>query len=294
MESILDLDQYRYTGKKKLQLATWPTTIPAKLATSEIKSTIDKNIKQLASYQDKLYAQSRYGVLIIFQALDAAGKDSMIRHILSGVNPEGIVVNNFKTPSKQDLAHDFLWRVHQVFPRRGQIGVSNRSYYEDVLVTQVHPEILLQENLPGIDQLSDIPTDFFRTRYQDLRHFETYANHCGYMVLKFFLHITPTEQKKRFARRIELPEKNWKFSAADIREAAFWPKYQRIYADVLQHTASNDDPWYIIPSDDKWASRLIVSQIINQQLSTLPLAYPSTSPQRRQELQQILRQLETK
>lgn len=160
MESILDLDQYRYTGKKKLQLATWPTTIPAKLATSEIKSTIDKNIKQLASYQDKLYAQSRYGVLIIFQALDAAGKDSMIRHILSGVNPEGIVVNNFKTPSKQDLAHDFLWRVHQVFPRRGQIGVFNRSYYEDVLVTQVHPEILLQENLPGIDQLSDIPADF--------------------------------------------------------------------------------------------------------------------------------------
>ncbi|MDC4185480.1 polyphosphate kinase 2 family protein [Loigolactobacillus coryniformis] len=290
----MDLDQYRYAGKKKLQLATWPTTIPAKLATSEIKSTIDKNIKQLASYQDKLYAQSRYGVLIIFQALDAAGKDSMIRHILSGVNPEGIVVNNFKTPSKQDLAHDFLWRVHQVFPRRGQIGVFNRSYYEDVLVTQVHPEILLQENLPGIDQLSDIPTDFFRTRYQDLRHFETYANHCGYMVLKFFLHITPTEQKKRFARRIELPEKNWKFSAADIREAAFWSKYQRIYADVLQHTASNDDPWYIIPSDDKWASRLIVSQIINQQLSTLPLAYPSTSPQRRQELQQILRQLETK
>lgn len=294
MESILDLDQYRYTGKKKLQLATWPTTIPAKLATSEIKSTIDKNIKQLASYQDKLYAQSRYGVLIIFQALDAAGKDSMIRHILSGVNPEGIVVNNFKTPSKQDLAHDFLWRVHQVFPRRGQIGVFNRSYYEDVLVTQVHPEILLQENLPGIDQLSDIPADFFRTRYQDLRHFETYANHCGYMVLKFFLHITPAEQKKRFARRIELPEKNWKFSAADIREAAFLPKYQRVYADVLQHTASNDDPWYIIPSDDKWTSRLIVSQIINQQLSTLPLAYPSTSPQRRQELQQILRQLEAK
>ncbi|MFL2028666.1 PPK2 family polyphosphate kinase [Loigolactobacillus zhaoyuanensis] len=288
----MDLKQYVYTGNQTLDLAKWPTLPPFKIATSEIKTAIDKNIKQLASYQDKLYAQSRYGVLIIFQALDAAGKDSMIRHILSGVNPEGIVVNNFKAPSQQDLAHDFLWRVHQVFPRRGQIGVFNRSYYEDVLITQVHPEILLRENLPGIDQLADIPADFFSTRYQDLRHFETYAAHCGYKVLKFFLHLSQPEQKNRFARRIELPDKNWKFSEADIREAAYWPKYQRVYADVLQHTATTQNPWHIIPADDKWSSRLIVSQIINQQLQQLPLAYPQTSAARRQELQQILHQLE--
>ncbi|WP_125980185.1 PPK2 family polyphosphate kinase [Loigolactobacillus iwatensis] len=283
---------YRYTGKKMINLTAIKTAVPIPNSEKEIKASIQENIKQLNQLEDQLYAQNRYGVVIIFQALDAAGKDSMIRHVLSGVNPQGCTVVNFKQPSSKELAHDFLWRIHQVLPERGHIGVFNRSYYEDVLAPQVHPKLLLKENLPKINHLTDIQPEFFTTRYADLNQFETYLNHCGYQVLKFFLHISKDEQKKRFERRIEIPEKTWKFSTSDIHERAYWDTYQRVYGDVITATASRQNPWYIIPADNKWQSRKIVSNIINTRLSALPLAYPKTSATQKQALTKVLNELE--
>ncbi|PIO83719.1 phosphate--nucleotide phosphotransferase [Loigolactobacillus backii] len=283
---------YRYTGKKIINLTKIKTAVPIPNNEKEIKASIQANIKQLNQLEDQLYAQNRYGVIIIFQALDAAGKDSMIRHVLSGVNPQGCSVVNFKQPSSKELAHDFLWRIHQALPERGHIGVFNRSYYEDVLAPQVHPELLLNEHLPKINRLADIQPEFFSTRYTDLNQFETYLNHCGYQVLKFFLHISKDEQKKRFERRIEIPEKTWKFSTSDIHERAYWDTYQRVYSDVITATASRQNPWYIIPADNKWQSRKIVSNIINARLSALPLAYPKTSANQKQALTKVLNELE--
>ncbi|ANK59777.1 PPK2 family polyphosphate kinase [Loigolactobacillus backii] len=283
---------YRYTGKKIINLTKIKTAVPIPNNEKEIKASIQANIKQLNQLEDQLYAQNRYGVVIIFQALDAAGKDSMIRHVLSGVNPQGCSVVNFKQPSSKELAHDFLWRIHQALPERGHIGVFNRSYYEDVLAPQVHPELLLNEHLPKINRLADIQPEFFSTRYTDLNQFETYLNHCGYQVLKFFLHISKDEQKKRFERRIEIPEKTWKFSTSDIHERAYWDTYQRVYSDVITATASRQNPWYIIPADNKWQSRKIVSNIINARLSALPLAYPKTSANQKQALTKVLNELE--
>lgn len=290
----MDLNAYRYT-KSNFKINDAPTALSKvdTLAKEDIKLQIGENVKTLVKLQKKLYAQHKFGVLLIFQAMDAAGKDSMISHILSGVNPAGFKVANFKQPTSVDLNHDYLWRVHRQLPARGEIGVFNRSYYEDVLISRVHPEILLPANLPDIHRLKDADEAFFQGRYEDMRQFEQYLTRNGYVILKFFLHMSKDEQKKRFEARINIPEKNWKFSEADISERQYWPDYQKAYEQAINATATPANPWYAIPSDNKWASRLIVSNIINQRLAQLPLVYPEVTSEQRAKLFDALQQLNT-
>lgn len=282
---------YQVTKGKTFQLAEQPTAIDLKLSKGEMKETIEKNIQELQSHQEKLYARGQKGVLILFQAMDAAGKDSMIKHVMSGINPQGCTVTSFKQPSTLELDHDFMWRIHQAVPRRGDIGIFNRSYYEDVLITRVHPEILLNERLPGIKTLDDIKEKFYTHRYKTIKQFESYLTREGFVVLKFFLHLSKEEQKNRFIRRIELPEKNWKFSEADMKERGYWDDYQQAYEKAIQATATKANPWYIIPADDKWTSRLIVSQIINQRLADMDLAFPTVSTEKKEALEKSLKEL---
>ena len=284
--------KYQVTKAKDFQLSEYKTAIELKLSKEEIKEEIEKNIKDLKDHQEKLYAQDRKGVLIIFQAMDAAGKDSMIQHVMSGVNPQGCVVTSFKQPSTLELDHDFMWRVHRAVPRRGDIGIFNRSYYEDVLITRVHPEILLQERLPGVDSLEDITEKFYTHRYKSIKQFESYLAREGFVVLKFFLHVSKKEQKNRFLRRIELPEKNWKFSESDMKERAYWDDYQIAYEKAIKATATKANPWYIIPADDKWISRLLVSEIINEQFAKMDLAFPSVSAEQEAALERSKKVLE--
>lgn len=285
--------QYRYTGKQPLGLTKLATTPDEKFNDEKvIKTQIAKNIKQLTELQGKLYAQDRYGVLIVFQAMDAAGKDSMIAHIMSGVNPQGCEVTSFKQPTSNEIAHDYLWRIHNQVPKRGMIGIFNRSYYEDVLVSRVHPDIIVNEHIGDIENAEQVNDAFFNRRFKDMRYMEDYFEHNGYLVLKFFLHMSKAEQKQRFIRRIELPNHNWKFSAADIRERKYWDDYQQVYDDAITHTATKSTPWYVIPSDSKWYSRLCVSEIINQRLSELPLAYPSLDAANQAQLKTALDQLD--
>lgn len=280
----MDIKQYRYTGSK-LVMAKAPTFVEdSSNELKEIKKQIKKNVKRIHEAQKKMYAQRKYGVLVVFQAMDAAGKDSMITHIFSGVNPVGFKVANFKQPTANELRHDYLWRINRELPLRGNIGVFNRSYYEDVLVSRVHPEIILNANLPQVDSLADVDDRFFANRYQDIREYENYLTRNGYVVMKFFLHVSKEEQRRRFLARIDTPEKNWKFSAADIRERRYWDKYQEAYEKAINATASKENPWYIIPSDDKWYSRLIVSDILTKRIEKLPLAYPTMTAQQKGEL----------
>lgn len=250
----------------------------------DIKGRIAKNAKQIKNAQRKMYARHRYGVLVVFQALDAAGKDSMITHIFSGVSPVGFSVANFKQPTSRELRHDYLWRVNKMLPMRGTIGVFNRSYYEDVLVSRVHPEIILKSNLPGINSVNEVNDKFFENRYQDIREYENYLTRNGYVILKFFLHVSKDEQRNRFLSRIEVPRKNWKLSEADIRERQYWDKYQEAYEKAINATATKQNPWYVIPADDKWYSRMIVSDIITQRIEEMPLAYPELTPDQEADL----------
>ncbi len=244
----------------------------------KIKEQIEENLRHIRHAQKMMYARHKYGILVVFQAMDAAGKDSMIAHIFSGVNPVGFKVANFKQPTSAELRHDYLWRINKELPSRGEIGVFNRSYYEDVLVSRVHPEIILNANLPEVDSLSDVNDHFFKGRYQDIRDYEKYLSRNGFVIFKFFLHISKDEQKKRFLRRINLPKKHWKFSSADIRERQYWDKYQKAYEKAINATATKKNPWYVVPADDKWYSRLIVSDILTKEIEKLPLAYPVLSP----------------
>lgn len=250
----------------------------------DIKSRIAKNAKRIKNAQRKMYARHRYGVLVVFQALDAAGKDSMITHIFSGVSPVGFSVANFKQPTSRELRHDYLWRVNKMLPMRGTIGVFNRSYYEDVLVSRVHPEIILKSNLPGINSVNEVNDKFFENRYQDIREYENYLTRNGYVILKFFLHVSKDEQRNRFLSRIEVPRKNWKLSEADIRERQYWDKYQEAYEKAINATATKQNPWYVIPADDKWYSRMIVSDIIARRIEEMPLAYPELTPDQEADL----------
>lgn len=245
-------------------------------------------IIQLAEYQNILYAHNQFSVLIIFQAMDAAGKDSTIKHVMSGVNPQGCQVFSFQAPSVEELDHDYLWRVHKCLPERGRIGIFNRSYYEEVLIPRVHPELLTAQHLPNID-LDNI----WQQRFREINDFERYLTNNGTVIIKFFLHVSKAEQKKRFLERIEAPEKHWKFSAADIKERTHWDDYQAAYAEMFHHTSTESSPWYIIPADLKWFSRLAVADIICHRLQQLDLAYPKISAAQREELlaaKQILEQ----
>lgn len=245
---------------------------------------LEKDIQRLSELQDILYAQDNYSLLIVFQAMDAAGKDSTIKHVMTGINPQGCDVISFKQPTSEELAHDYLWRIHNALPPRGKIGIFNRSHYEEVLVVRVHPEYLLNENLPGIDSLSDINKDFWNRRYDDINNFEKHISNNGVKIIKFFLNVSKKEQKKRFLKRIEELEKNWKFSAGDLKERALWDKYMNAYEEALSHTSTEYAPWYIIPADNKWFMRAAVSDIITGTLESMNLRYPEINDRIRKEL----------
>jgi PPK2 family polyphosphate:nucleotide phosphotransferase len=244
-------------------------------------------IETLAEMQDKLYAQDKWAVLLIFQAMDAAGKDGTIKHVMSGVNPQGCQVYSFKSPSSEDLDHDYLWRCMKCLPNRGHIGIFNRSYYEEALVVRVHPEFLAKQRIPP----SLVAKNIWDERFQDIRCFERYLARNGILVVKFFLHVSKEEQRRRFLERAELPEKNWKFSAADMAERAHWNEYQAAYEDMIRNTATKHSPWYVVPADNKWFTRVIVAAAIIDTLAGLDLAYPKVDKERLKEIEGVKRAL---
>jgi PPK2 family polyphosphate:nucleotide phosphotransferase len=256
--------------------------------TGQIKSKADAEVllqdgvRQLARQQDRLYAQDTYALLLIFQAMDAAGKDGTIRHVMSGVNPQGCQVFSFKSPSAEERDHTYLWRSMKALPERGRIGIHNRSYYEEVLVVRVHPEILASQQLPAEKKKEK---DIWEERFDQINNFERYLVDNGVKILKFFLHVSKTEQKQRFLARLDDPDKNWKFSVKDARERAFWKDYMRAYEDIFTHTSTKWAPWYIIPADHKWFMRLAVAAIIYQTLEDMDLRYPKVSKEQKKELQ---------
>ncbi len=265
---------------KKIDLADYDPADTDGFSDKEAgKGKLAADIDRLAEYQNILYAQNKYAVLIIFQAMDAAGKDSTIKHVMSGVNPQGCQVFSFKNPSSEELDHDYLWRIHKCVPERGRIGIFNRSYYEETLVVRVHPELLVAQNLPKFD--SD---KIWHQRFEQINDFERYLTTNGTVIIKFFLHVSKAEQKQRFLERIESPSKHWKFSAADIKEREYWDDYQAAYTDVFNRTSTEAAPWYIIPADRKWYTRLAVADIICSRLEKLNLAYPTLSSEQEAKL----------
>jgi len=227
---------------------------------------LEEEKEKLAVMQEKLYAYNQYSVLIIFQAMDAAGKDGAVKHIMSGINPAGVKVHSFKTPSSNELEHDYFWRHYIALPPRGEVGIFNRSHYENVLITRVHPEYIMNEHLPGINNIKDINDEFWQKRFKQIKRFEKNISQNGTIVLKFFLHISKKEQKKRFIERIDNPKKNWKISPADSKERNFWKDYQFAYEEAISNTSTEYAPWFIIPADDKWFTRLAIGVIIQKQL----------------------------
>jgi PPK2 family polyphosphate:nucleotide phosphotransferase len=244
------------------------------------KEALAMGIEALAELQDMLYAQNRWAVLLVFQAMDAAGKDGTIKHVMSGVNPQGCEVYSFKAPSEEELDHDYLWRSMKSLPERGRIGIFNRSYYEESLVVRVHPELLAKQRLPT----EVITKDVWKERYQDIRSFERYLTRNGVILLKFFLHVSKKEQKRRFLERLENSEKNWKFSTNDVKERKFWDEYMTAYEDAIRHTATKHAPWYVVPADNKWFTRVVVAAAVVETLGSLGLSYPEVDKERRKEL----------
>lgn len=244
------------------------------------KEALASGVQALAELQDMLYAQDRWAVLLVFQAMDAAGKDGTIKHVLSGVNPQGCQVYSFKAPSAEDLDHDFLWRCMKYVPERGRIGIFNRSYYEETLVVRVHREFLEKQTLPP----RLVTKDIWKDRFQDIRNFERYLTRNGVVIRKFFLHVSKGEQKRRFLERLENPEKNWKFSANDIKERAFWSDYMKAYEDMIRNTSSPEAPWYVVPADNKWFTRIVVAAAVIEALDALDLQYPKVSKEKLKEL----------
>jgi len=244
------------------------------------KEGLQTGVEALAELQEMLYAQDKWAVLLIFQAMDAAGKDGAIKHVMSGVNPQGCQVYSFKAPTSEDLDHDYLWRCMKCLPERGRIGIFNRSYYEETLVVRVHPELLKKQKLPP----KLITKDIWKERYQDIRSFERYLSRNGVLVRKFFLHVSKKEQKKRFLERIDNKEKNWKFSSSDARERGYWDKYMEAYEDMIRHTSTKDAPWYVVPADNKWFTRLVVAAAVIEGLDSLDLNFPKVGPEQLKEL----------
>lgn len=267
-------DKYRVSSSKKIKLKDFDTDYNGHLDKETGKEELDRVKKDLSEHQELLYASNSHAVLIIFQAMDAAGKDGTIAHVMSGLNPQGCQVYSFKTPSSEEYDHDFLWRHYKALPEKGRIGIHNRSHYENVLVCKVHPEYILSENLPEYDNVDQIDDAFWKNRYESIKNFEKHLTDNGTTILKFFLHVSKDEQKQRFLDRIEDPAKNWKFSSGDIKERALWDKYMDAYEKTIKETSTENAPWYIIPADKKWYTRLAVSQIIDETLEKLKLKYP--------------------
>jgi len=252
------------------------------------KEALAMGITLMAELQDKLYAQDRWAVLLMFQAMDAAGKDGAIKHVMSGVNPQGCQVFSFKSPTSEELNHDYLWRCLKCLPERGRIGIFNRSYYEETLVVRVHPEILANQRLPP----ALVTKDIWKERFQDIRGFERYLARNGVAILKFFLHVSKEEQKKRFLERIEEPEKNWKFSESDVKEREHWDDYMEAYEDMIRNTATKAAPWYVVPADNKWFARIVVAAAVIDALDSLDLKYPKADDRKLKELAAAKRALQ--
>jgi len=278
-------DEFRVRPGEKIHLAQCPTIVES-LCTSkkQYKKLLKKQVAKLEDLQRLLYASNRYAVLLIFQAMDAAGKDGAIRHVMSGVNPQGCQVFSFKHPSVSELEHDFLWRTTSCLPERGRIGIFNRSYYEEVLIVRVHPEILRSQRLP--DERIDEKT-IWQERYRSILDLEAHLHRNGTRIIKFFLHLSEEEQRKRFLERIDDPDKNWKFSNADLQEREYWPAYMEAYEACLNATSTLHAPWYVVPADDKENARLIISQVLVNTLKDLKMHYPEADAARRDELQSI-------
>ena len=286
-QEILDRIQkyvhpFRITKGKGFRLKDFDPadTCGLKLDKGEAAELLQRGTAWLAEEQEKLYAQDRWSLLLVFQAMDAAGKDSTIKHVMSGVNPQGCQVSSFKQPSSEELDHDFMWRCVRHLPERGRIGIFNRSYYEEVLVVRVHPEILKGQNLPP----RLVGKGIWDERLGDIAHFEDYATRQGTKILKFFLHVSREEQKKRFMARLDEPEKNWKFSASDVKERAFWPDYMHAFEEAIQATASKHAPWFVVPADNKWFTRLVIAAAIVDAMENLDLAYPKLDAAKKKEL----------
>jgi PPK2 family polyphosphate:nucleotide phosphotransferase len=268
----IDTQPFRVTPGEQVKLNDWPTSVqPLYRDEDDYKDQLKSHVKRLSDLQDLLYADNRYSLLLIFQAMDAAGKDSIIKHVMSGVNPQGCQVFSFKHPSAQELDHDFLWRTSQCLPERGRIGIFNRSYYEEVLIVRVHPEILEAQSLP---KDSARPPKLWNERYESINQLEAHLHRNGTRVLKFFLHLSKEEQRQRFLARLDDPSKNWKFSAADLDERELWPRYMQAYREMLRATSTEQAPWYVVPADDKRNARLIVSQVIVDAMKGLKMSYP--------------------
>jgi len=282
-------DPYRIDNGKKFRLKDFDPASTGHFRSKEhAQELLDQGKAELADLQDKLYAQNRWAVLVILQAMDAAGKDGVIEHVMSGVNPQGCQVFSFKAPSSDDLSHDFMWRTTKCLPQRGHIGIFNRSYYEEVLVVRVHPEVLKNERIP--DPL--LSKDVWEERFKDMHNFETFLSHNGTVVRKFFLHLSKKEQKRRFLARLDAPEKNWKFSAADVRERQCWDDYMTAYEEMIAATSSKHAPWYVVPADNKWYTRLVVAAAIVDTLKDLKVKYPDVGPEVRKQLLAAKKELE--
>ncbi len=287
----MKIEKFVVPQGKKLNLKKHETDFTGNYTDKE--NAIDdlrKNIERLSELQDVLYAENKHAILIIFQAMDAAGKDSAIKHVMSGLNPQGTEVYSFKQPSSDELDHDYLWRSMRVLPSRGRIGIFNRSYYEEVLIVRVHPEILRFQQLP--DRMRD-DKNIWKKRYEQIRNFEEYLAENGVHVLKFFLNVSKEEQKKRFLKRINTPEKNWKFSATDAKERAFWDDYMQAYEDAIEATSTKNAPWHIVPADNKWFTRVVVSEIIAQKLESLDMQYPVLNEEHLKQLAEAKKILES-
>ncbi|MGQ8335076.1 polyphosphate kinase 2 family protein [Sunxiuqinia sp. A32] len=287
-----DTKQFKITPKRSFSLKDHqPDFCDGFSNKKEARKQLKYDIKKMSELQYNLFAENRQALLIIFQAMDAAGKDGAIKHVFSGVNPQGCEVHSFKQPSAEELKHDYLWRHYQKLPEHGKIGIFNRSHYENVLITKVHPEFLMAENLPGIHTVEDIQEDFWEERYQQINNFEQTLVANGTTIIKFFLHLSKDEQKKRFLDRIRKRDKNWKFSSSDIEERQYWKKYQKVYEEALSKTSTNYAPWYVIPADNKWFTHVAIGNIIVETLIKMDIQMPTISKQNLTSLKEAKREL---
>jgi PPK2 family polyphosphate:nucleotide phosphotransferase len=286
------IDKFKVTDGRGFALMDFDTGDTAGYKKEEADELLQRLIKRTVALQDELYAASQYSLLIIFQAMDAAGKDSAIEHTMSGLNPQGCQVFSFKQPSTEEYQHDFLWRHYKALPESGRIGIHNRSHYENVLVTKVHPELVLKEKIPGLIGLKKLGKDFWANRYHSIREFEKHLHRNGTIMIKFFLNVSKEEQRQRFLKRIDDPAKNWKFSAGDVTEREYWGDYMKAYEKAIKETATPECPWYVIPADKKWFTRIAISEIIMQTIKELKLKYPVLPKAEKDQLYNIKRMLE--
>ena len=292
MTDLLHHSHYRVEKPGTVRLKDFRTDLGDDVEKKELKERLEKDKEHIIKLQDMLYSAGERSLLLVFQAMDASGKDSCIRHVMSGVNPQGCSVWSFKAPNSEELAHDFLWRHAKAMPVRGHIGIHNRSHYEEVLVVKVHPEYVLNQNIAGVNSVKDLTAAFWEQRYMSIRAFEQHLAAQGVVILKFFLHMSKPVQKERFMERIEDADKNWKFSLGDVRERGQWDVYQKAYAEAIGATAAPHAPWFIVPADDQWESRAIVSGIVREQLEAMKLRTPAMTDKGKADLAEAKRLLQ--